>query len=300
MSKRAATHAGSWYDAKESVLASKLSSWLAEVKHEHSPATRGAICPHAGYAYCGATAAYSFSALKPSKIKRVFILGPSHHVYTTRCELSPFQRYATPLGDLVIDKQVYQQLGDCRGVFGSMDKDTDENEHSIEMQLPYIAHVMKGAQFTIVPIMVGALSEQAEAAAGRTLAPYLADPANFFVISSDFCHWGKRFSYTYYDSSKGQIWQSVEDLDRQGMAAIETQSPLAFYAYQKKFKNTICGRHPIGVFLQAVQTASQSFSLRFIHYSQSSRCSSPSDSSVSYASAVLLPAAEEEESLPKA
>lgn len=24
------------------------------------------------------------------------------------------------------------------------------------------------------------------------LAPYLQDAANFFVISSDFCHWGER------------------------------------------------------------------------------------------------------------
>ena len=38
-----------------------------------------------------------------------------------------------------------------------------------------------------------------EARYGRLLAPYFDDPSSLFVISSDFCHWGSRFSYNYYD-----------------------------------------------------------------------------------------------------
>jgi hypothetical protein len=36
---------------------------------------------------------------------------------------------------------------------------------------------------------------------------YLTNPENFFVFSSDFCHWGERFGYQYYDPSHGQIFQ---------------------------------------------------------------------------------------------
>lgn len=35
----------------------------------------------------------------------------------------------------------------------------------------------------------------------------------------------------------------------QGMNMIEDLSPTAFTAYLKKYGNTICGRHPIGVLL---------------------------------------------------
>jgi predicted class III extradiol MEMO1 family dioxygenase len=42
---------------------------------------------------------------------------------------------------------------------------------------------------TIVPILVGAISTKQESYYGSLLAPYLADPENFFVVSSDFCHW---------------------------------------------------------------------------------------------------------------
>lgn len=69
-------------------------------------------------------------------------------------------------------------------------------------------------QFTIVPILVGSISPDVEATYGELLAPYLADPQNLFVISSDFCHWGKRFSYTYYEDSCGPIHKSIEKLDK--------------------------------------------------------------------------------------
>jgi len=41
-----------------------------------------------------------------------------------------------------------------------------------------------------------------EAAYGKILAPYLDQQENLFVISSDFCHWGSRFNFTFYDKSQ--------------------------------------------------------------------------------------------------
>jgi len=122
---------------------------------------------------------------------------------------------------------------------------------------------------------------------GALLQKYLDDPSNFFVISSDFCHWGKRFDYTYYDQTDGPIHKSIEALDRRGMEAIESQDPEKFYTYQKKFENTICGRHPIGVFLQMISQSKLKFKLKFVQYAQSSQCTDDEDSSVSYAVGVL-------------
>ena len=69
-----------------------------------------------------------------------------------------------------------------------------------------------------MPILVGALNDAAEAAYGQLLAPYLADPSNFFVISSDFCHWGGRFSFRKVDPNYPVIADGIEALDREGMA----------------------------------------------------------------------------------
>lgn len=51
----------------------------------------------------------------------------------------------------------------------------------------------------------------------------MKDPKTVFVISSDFCHWGPNFEYTPYDKSKGEIWQSIEAMDRRGAELIESQ-----------------------------------------------------------------------------
>jgi len=119
---------------------------------------------------------------------RIFILGPSHHHFTRICELSRHSLYATPLSPLRLDDAVIAALRSTRA-FDEMSTRVDEEEHSIEMQLPFLAHVMRARKkpFTIVPILVGALTTKSEAEFAKILQPYFADPRNFFVISSDFC-----------------------------------------------------------------------------------------------------------------
>lgn len=172
---------------------------------------------HAGYSYSGPTAAYGFKHMLPADISRIFILGPSHHYHTRICEgqsdaaessaearahslmshsshcpsrasVSKHGLYATPVGSLTLDREVTAALKSTKA-FAEMSTTVDEDEHSIEMQLPFLAHVMSARKepFTIVPILVGNLSGSKEAEFGKILAPYLQDPANFFVISSDFC-----------------------------------------------------------------------------------------------------------------
>lgn len=61
--------------------------------------------------------------------------------------------------------------------------------------------------------MVGTLTTEKECYYGQIFAQYLADPKNLFIISSDFCHWGERFHYMFYEKSWGEIHQSIKTLD---------------------------------------------------------------------------------------
>ena len=124
---------------------------------------------------------------------------------------------------------------------------------------------------------------------GRLLADYMDEPSNLFVFSSDFCHWGRRFDYMHHDT-RLPIYKSIEALDRQGMKIIEDGDPAAFTAYLAQYGNTICGRHPIGIFLNMTQSCQTRFATRFTQYAQSSRATTSSDSSVSYATAVCFAA----------
>lgn len=288
---RDAKHAGAWYSASGAQLNAQLEGWLSHAHSSFRPA-RAIIAPHAGYTYCGACAAHAYKQVDPSVTRRVFILGPSHHVALSRCALSPAEIYKTPLYDLRIDQKVYGELWKT-GLFDRMTQKTDLEEHSIEMHLPYTAKAMESRRddFTIVPVLVGGLSESKEQEYGRLFSKYLADPSNLFVISSDFCHWGQRFHYTYYDDCQGEIHRSIEHLDKMGMRIIEQLDPISFTNYLKKYRNTICGRHPIGVLLNAVAELRKNdidMSFTFLNYAQSSECRSMDDSSVSYAAGALI------------
>ncbi|EPQ27526.1 uncharacterized protein PFL1_05064 [Pseudozyma flocculosa PF-1] len=342
---RAASHAGSWYTDNGTELDGSLTAWLKAVSPAKVPAPasvaatvaegsesssdvdlpikgcRAIIGPHAGYSYSGPAAAWAYGCIDTAGIERVFILGPSHHVYLDGCALSKCDEYETPLGNLVIDKDMTAELAST-GEFSTMSQSVDEDEHSLEMHLPYVRKAFEGCDIKIVPIMVGAISTQKEDRFGRLLAPYLKDPHNFFVVSSDFCHWGARFSYTFYRPSPGApstsltarsersvyadtpIHQSIRSLDNEGMMAIThphtatsaagaktaKESRDAFASYIKSTKNTVCGRHPISVLLAALaelQGRGVKSECRFTRYEQSSQCLTPKDSSVSYASAFV-------------
>ncbi|KAJ4000964.1 MEMO1 family [Lentinula boryana] len=314
---RSASHAGSWYTDDGDELANELSGWLNKVQGTDPPypiaGCKAVIAPHAGYSYSGPAAAWAYKSIDTVGIKRVFILGPSHHLYLNGCALSGCKEYATPVGNLPLDLKTINELRDT-DKFESLDIDDDEAEHSLEMHLPYVRTIFKDMDISIVPIMVGAISQQSESAYGQLLAPYLAREDTFCVVSSDFCHWGTRFSYTYYypepepsnepgvrlsrtvpPSDAHPIHESISRLDHEAMEILALPSSsvsevhVDFAKYLSRTKNTICGRHPIGVLLGALTALEESKdvhpTIKWVRYEQSSACETIRDSSVSYASA---------------
>ncbi|KAL9124294.1 MAG: hypothetical protein Q9217_006362 [Psora testacea] len=316
MTTRAASHAGSWYTDDGLTLSEELEDWLADVNPSikglgavPQPGARAIIAPHAGYAYSGPAAAWAYKYLDLSQAKRVFLLGPSHHKYLTGCALSKHAKYATPIGNLPLDLHTMSQLRSS-DQFEDMSVSTDSAEHSLEMHLPYIFYLLSKrfnpANFPpLVPILVGSTNPHTERTYGSLLAPYLADPSNIFIVSSDFCHWGSRFSYTYYLPSLASlpkdgrslgkreapsdppIYESIARIDKMAMSAIESGSYGAFLSNLRDTGNTVCGRHPIGVVMAAIEILKQEGKLtdekgrfRFVRYERSSEVHEARDSSI--------------------
>ncbi|KAL3474725.1 MEMO1 family [Aspergillus californicus] len=364
MGSREASHSGSWYSDDRRSLTRQLDEWLAQVPDTIEglgslpvPGARVVIAPHAGYSYSGACAAYAYKALDLSKAKRIFVLGPSHHHYFTSLALPRLTGYHTPLSDdpLPLDTELITKLRSSSATkpngttidFDVMSKSIDEDEHSIELHLPYIHRLLQlqhpdkpTAKYPpLVPILVGSTSTATEKAFGTLLAPYLEDPTNVFVISSDFCHWGLRFRYTYYvpqapkpgprlplssdalpqpndnvndieakidaasvghslqrrdrvHSGEPTIHESISAFDIGTMAAIATGKTESFSDSLEATGNTVCGRHPIGVIMAAIEVAEQQQDgkgkFHFIRYERSSDVTDVNDSSVSYVSAFAL------------
>lgn len=271
---------------------------------------------HAGYSYSGPCAAWAYKALDLSKAKRVFVLGPSHTYYLRGCALTKFAKYETPLGDLAVDEDVVEQLRGT-GKFQDIPSRADVDEHSLEMHLPYLykrvaqTFASEAEYPTIVPILIGDNKGTEEKEFGKLLVPYMKDPENTFVVSSDFCHWGLRFSYTAY-APGGQVGQlqslgrktprptgppiheSIKQVDHLAMDAVESGDHDRFVDNLSHTKNTVCGRHPIGVVMAALEELAREkpeegkYRFKFVQYQRSSLVEDVNDSSVSYASAYAI------------
>ncbi|ORY34949.1 MEMO1 family [Naematelia encephala] len=294
---REPTHAGSWYTSNGSQLQRELSSNLSRVTPipdlAYNPPIQNAkalIAPHAGYSYSGPAAAWAYASIPTNKIKRVFLLGPSHHAYIPGIALSSFDSYGTPLGDIPLDLDVINKLRRT-GLFLEMKPSVDEDEHSLEMHLPYIRQVFAGRDdLQLVPLLVGHVDSKSASKIHQVLAEFWADEETFFIVSTDFCHWGTRFSHTpYYPHaphpphpvppvpqiaqpaaldppdlikrfSKADpdtpIWKSIQYMDHEGMDLLRDPagegSVEKWLAYLDHTKNTICGRNPITILLGLV------------------------------------------------
>ncbi|AWU74215.1 uncharacterized protein C5L36_0A08130 [Pichia kudriavzevii] len=305
MTIRRATHAGSWYSSSKQALKGQISSFLSESKQAKVPGARVLVGPHAGYAYAGPILGKAYSALDTDNIQRVFIFGPSHHVYYKGCVLTTSaDYYDTPFGKLEVDNEVINELIDSDShIFKKMNLDVDEDEHSLEMHMPFLYSVTNnvGKKVKIVPIMISASDETFEKKLTKYLKPYFNDKSNAFIVSTDFCHWGIRFSYISYTptgdlkdlvekpSSKLQIpiYESIKCLDTAAMTIMSTGSYRSFKDYMMLTENTICGAKPLALLMLLMEdfiSNREENTIKFNGYAQSSKVVSLRDSSVSYGS----------------
>ena len=310
---RRASHAGSWYEDNPRSLSSAMDKFFGNVALPplHIQQLIAVVGPHAGLSYCGDTSAYGYSILRDyllspagASVKRIFMLGPSHHKWMEGVEVGVHATtYETPLGSIPIDNDMCSNiLQGCKTLKVScdaLDQHTDEEEHSLELHLPFIASILCNDKYRamqpslsnikLVPIIVGGNAEQhSDEKMAGVLRPYLGHPENIFVISTDFCHWGSRFRYVHHfeESKYPQIGDAIEAMDRAAIAQLEKKDVKGWYSYLSSTKNTICGRRPVSMLFQGV-AGQASAKVQFLHYSQSNRVQTKSDSSVSYASGIV-------------
>lgn len=215
-----------------------------------------------------------------------------------------------------MDRDTIQRVKEA-GEMANMPVENDVAEHSLEMHLPLLYKRCEQTFKTpenfpqVVPIIVGSTSRANEKNIGRVLLSYLKDEENAFIISSDFCHWGSRFDYTVYTAngdidnledlykygprpSGSPIYETIQLVDEAAMDAVKSGSHDAFVDNLRHTGNTVCGRHPIGIAMAALELYAEEVDdekksrFRVVKYNRSSEVVRPSDSSVSYVSAYAV------------
>jgi AmmeMemoRadiSam system protein B len=194
--------AGFFYAGSAGALASEVDALLAGADTAACAGlqVRGVITPHAGYLYSGPVAASAYACLVSGGAKpaRVVIAGLSHFVAWHGLAVSGAGAWRTPLGEVVIDAGGREALVDAGA---TVDDAPHRDEHSIEVQLPFLQRCLPG-----IPVLPVAVGRGVAEDAATILEAVLTDDT-VLVVSTDLSH--------YHDAA------AARRLDARTAAAVE-------------------------------------------------------------------------------
>ncbi len=207
--------------------------------------TLGIIAPHAGYAYSGICQAYAYKEIAESKMPDVFIiLGTNHTGLGNTATLT--EDWKTPLGTVKCHKKFVNYLTN-----NSILEDrpmAHQEEHSIEVQLPFLQFACKDKQskIRIVPISVSHDCPHKDLAFSLTKALKKTKYDAALIASSDFTHYGPNYGYIPFNKD---IKEHLYNLDREAISFINKLDDKNFLKYVKDKQATICGSKAIAALL---------------------------------------------------
>jgi MEMO1 family protein len=226
--------AGSFYPGDPGELAKTVDALLARPASQvDAQGIVALVAPHAGYQFSGSVAANSYAALKGRKVRRVVVIAPSHYESFAFSSVYDGEAYATPLGEIPVDREFARQLA-ARNSFIKLASNGhissgERGEHALEVQLPFLQRAL--GSFQVVPVVMGTQDYQASRALGVALARLIRGPDTLIVASSDLSH------FHPYD-------QAVQ-LDRATLGAIEQWDYLTLSHNLEGRTWEACGGGPI-------------------------------------------------------
>lgn len=169
---RPAAVAGSWYPSIAGALAKEIDRYVADADVDPVPShVRALVAPHAGLMYSGPVAAFAYKLVRDTSYGAVVLVGPSHFVGFEGASIWPSGAWQTPFGDVRVDAELAAAI--ARESTSVIDQPSAHGrEHSLEMQLPFIAHLMPGVP--IVPLVMGYQTRATAEAVGDAIARAIA------------------------------------------------------------------------------------------------------------------------------
>ncbi|MCD0442473.1 AmmeMemoRadiSam system protein B [Glycomyces sp. A-F 0318] len=191
--------AGRFYPADPDRLRDDIARLIEAVGPVRDPLAAAYIAPHAGYRHSGPVAAevYARLAAHRGEVKRVILVGPSHHYPLRGHAAAPYAAWQTPLG---------QVRAAPTNVVGSS-RLPHEAEHALEVQLPFL-QVALGDDIEVMPVACG-MSRTPDTA--RVIGALLeeAGEGTVLVCSTDLSHYHDRATAERVDAATAQAIRSL-------------------------------------------------------------------------------------------
>ena len=268
---RKAVKAGQFYDADPRALSARIDGFLAaagEAPAAGPDRIRAIIVPHAGYVYSGPVAGRAYRLVQGRDIDTVVILGPSHRVGFEGASIYPEGGFETPLGIAEVDAPAARALARASGF--AFIPEAHAEEHSLEVQVPFIQRILPKAK--IVPVVLGVPSERTVRALAAALDKVFREAKVLVVASTDMSHFLAR--------------SEANALDKSTLDLVAGLKVPALLRKLERNENILCGGAAVVTALLYAQKLGKA-DVRVLAYADSSEAGGPADSVVGYFSAAV-------------
>ena len=220
----------------------------------------GIIAPHAVYQFSGPGAAWAYKEIAESRFADVYImLGLSHSGHGSCISTADWE---TPFGVVKTDQEFGEKLSKDTGL--KINEAPHEQEHSIEVQLPFLQFVSKDKldKLRILPIIVSDDVDYEEIA--KSIAKTIKESGKniCLIASSDFTHFGLNYGYFPF---RDNVKENMYKLDKGAIEHILKLNSYRFMDYINETGATICGRIPIATLIDICKELGAK-KARLLHY----------------------------------
>ena len=265
--------AGSFYASSSSQLRAEVKGYLDSAARQVAAKERIAIiCPHAGYMYSGATAAYSFASASnlSSPNLTAIVIGPNHTGAGTPISISR-EDWKTPLGEMRCDAELVDAIA-AESKIARRDETAHAGEHSCEVQLPFLQLAAPSARIVCI-CMAWQDEKSAQDLAKAIFAAVKKTKRNAIVIASS--------DFTHYESA-----ESAKEKDTPALSLLEKMDAIGFESLVDARDLSICGHGPIAAALMYARYAGAK-KCELLKYTHSSEVTGDGGEGVAYASLAI-------------
>lgn len=222
------SQAGVFYPADKDELSAMIDALSPDDATPYK--SNAIIVPHAGLIYSGEIAARGYSYLN-HEVENVFIFAPSHYVRLYGCVTTGADAIETPLGKLIVNRKIADELNQDFGIEFSCE--AFQREHAFETQLPFIQKFLP--HVSVVPVIYGCENYTNIA----KIIEHYDNGANAFVISSDLSHFYPARENIRMDTYTASLIESNETANFESDNACGAVGICALMDYAKKKGNSL-------------------------------------------------------------
>jgi len=303
---REAAHADRVYSSDPKILREEISAFIDKTKDfvaipKSDRPIVAMICPHIDYQRGWHTYGTAYHALQGVEQPDViFLIGTAHQPGQSLYHLTD-KDFATPLGTVSVAKDIVARLAKNYGIERSFrDEILHRQEHSLELQLPFIAHRYGADSIPqIVPILVGSFQPLFDG--GKTpiehaevgdfidsLAEILSEmringKRMLFYAGIDFSHMGVFFGDPEPVAANGL--EEIERRDKELLDCVLAADEERLFAHMAEDNDSrrVCGYPSLYTMLASMRRAGYNLNGHAIDYRQA--VDKESDCIVTFASA---------------